>query len=412
MKVGFFGGTFDPIHAGHVAMLEAAADAGFFDRIYVVPSAVPPHKSAGMVSMASYRYEMVRLALHNRSFPIPVLLSDLELRRNRPSYTLESVRELRTSLDADAQIYLICGSDVVPDIGHWHRPDLLLREAGLFLAQRPGHEGNALHPTIEEIRRTYSTDIHLFSTRPVDISSRELRMLLESDIDGPIPHLDAEVLSWVRANAVYDPCYRFFHEIPPDLREQLTDAEFTLRTMIPARRLIHSLNTMREAVRLGKIHGMQPGPCALAGLLHDCTKHSKSGMFPMDAYRPFNGEPIPSDIPAEVEHAYTGSVFAHIRFGIGDEDILNAIRYHTTSRPDSSLLEKIIFVADKIEPGRTFPRIEEIREAAARSIDEGLAECLKDIMHQLQETGRPIHPDTLDAYRQLRNRLSAGQAFG
>jgi nicotinate-nucleotide adenylyltransferase len=406
MRIGLFGGTFDPVHTGHRTLLETAADTRFFDRIYVVPTAIPPHKSMDAVSLSAYRYEMVRLALRNCNFSIPVLLSDLEIRRNRVSYTLETVRELQDSLDHRAEIYLICGSDVVFEIEHWYRPELLLRETGLFLATRPGHEGEKLRLAIKEIRTRYATDIRQFASPPIDISSREIRAMMSENPDRSIPYLDPDVQSWIRANAIYEPSYRIFHEILPTTREQLTEAEFALRRLIPAKRLIHSLNTMREAVRLGKIHGMALEPCALAGLLHDCTKHSKPGMFPMDAYRPFNGEKTPSNVPPEIEHAYTGSMCAQTQFGIEDEDILHAIRYHTTSRPDSSLLEKIVFVADKIEPGRTFPRIDEIRDIASSNIEEGLLECLRDIMQQLRDTGRPIHPDTDAAYHQLLHRAS------
>ena len=401
MRIGIFGGTFDPIHKGHLAILDAAASGGFFERIYVVPSAIPPHKPLSSISMSTYRYEMVRIAIKNMNFSIPVILSDIEICRHQVSYTLDTVREIRRQFRTEPVIDLICGSDVVFDIRNWHRPDELLHETGLYLALRPGYGGQELYDHIEEVRNRFSARIELFSADLIDISSVQLREKLASGSSAD-PYIAPEVLRWIRKNALYDPVYDFQKDIRPETMQKLADYEFRLRSLISSQRLVHSLNTMKECVRLGMHFGASPDRCAIAGLLHDCTKHSKSGIFAVEdlaltnnSYNDIIG------IPAEIEHAYTGSVYAQRYFGIEDEDVLNAIRYHTTSRPDASLIEKILFVADKIEPGRTFHRIDEIRQITYRCLDDGLLECLRDIMRHLEETGKTIHPDTSAAFSSL-----------
>ncbi|MHB8962090.1 MAG: nicotinate (nicotinamide) nucleotide adenylyltransferase [Saccharofermentanales bacterium] len=411
MRIGIFGGTFDPIHKGHLAILDAAASGGFFERIYVVPSAIPPHKPINSISMSTYRYEMARIAVKNMNFDIPVILSDIEICRNRVSYTLDTVREISRHFNSKASIFLICGSDVLFDIQKWHRPDELLHETGLYLALRPGYNGHTLYDHIEDIRNRYSTRIELFSADLIDISSMQLRERLFSGDASADPFIDPGVLRWIRKNQLYDPAYDFQNDIQPATMQKLADYEFRLRSLISSQRLVHSLNTMKECIRLSKLFDTSPDKCAIAGLLHDCTKHSKSGMYTVEdlaltdiSYNDIIG------IPAEIEHAYTGSVYAQRNFDIVDEDILNAIRYHTTSRLDASQMEKIVFIADKIEPGRTFHRIDEIRQISYRNLDDGLLECLRDIMLHLEKTGKTVHPDTIATFNSLQTGRLKGSA--
>ncbi|MHB1452538.1 MAG: nicotinate (nicotinamide) nucleotide adenylyltransferase [Saccharofermentanales bacterium] len=402
MRIGIFGGTFDPVHKGHLAILDAAASGGFFDRIYVIPSAIPPHKELSSISMSTYRYEMVRVGLKNMNFTIPVMLSDIEISRHTVSYTLDTVREISRQYNNSAKIYLICGSDVVFEIEHWHKPDELLHAAGIYLALRPGYVGNELFERIEIIRNRYSAQIVLFNAESIDISSMKLREMLAHEESGTEAYFEPGVLQWIRKNALYDPEYDFVEDIDPSTLICLSEYEFRLRSLISAQRLVHSLNTMKESVRLGRLYGASLEKCAVAGLLHDCTKHNKSGMFTFEEMGFINGNHAETiGIPAEIEHAYSGSVYAQRNFGIEDEEILNAIKFHTTSRPDASRVEKIVFIADKIEPGRTFHRIDEIREIAYRNLDDGLRECLIDIILHLGQTGKTVHPDTVAALKSL-----------
>lgn len=402
MRIGIFGGTFDPVHMGHLSILSAAASGGFFDRIYVIPSAFPPHKARNSISMSTYRYEMVRIGLKNMNFSIPVILSDIEINRHAVSYTLDTVREINQQCNNSAAIYLICGSDVIFEIEHWHRPYELLSEAGIYLALRPGYTGQELYDRVEKIRSEYSARIEFFIAESIDISSLQLRGMIASEDSDADSYFEPGVLRWIKKNALYNPEYNIFSDINPETISCLAEYEFRLRSLISTQRLVHSLNTMKESVKLSRLFGASPDKCAIAGLLHDCTKHNKSGMFTFEEMSLVNGNHIDTiGIPAEIEHAYTGSIYAHKDFGIEDEEILNAINFHTTSRPDASLIEKIIFIADKIEPGRNFHRIDEIREIAYRNLDDGLRECLKDIMLHLEQTGKTVHPDTEAAFNSL-----------
>jgi nicotinate-nucleotide adenylyltransferase len=134
MKLGVMGGTFDPIHLGHVAMAEAAADCAGLDRVLLVPASVPPHRAAA-TAPARDRLAMVRLAAagHPR-----LEVSDIEVRRSGPSYTLDTLRALARERPR-AELHLLLGWDAARDIRAWYAPDEVLRLARPVVVSRPGY---------------------------------------------------------------------------------------------------------------------------------------------------------------------------------------------------------------------------------------------------------------------------------
>jgi nicotinate-nucleotide adenylyltransferase len=134
MKLGVMGGTFDPIHLGHVAMAEAGADCAGLDRVVLIPAGVPPHRGAA-TAPARDRLAMVRLAAagHPR-----LEVSDIELRRSGPSYTLDTLRALARERPR-AELHLLLGWDAARDIRAWYAPDEVLRLARPVVVSRPGY---------------------------------------------------------------------------------------------------------------------------------------------------------------------------------------------------------------------------------------------------------------------------------
>jgi len=398
MRTGIFGGTFDPIHTGHLAIIKAAADSGYLDQILVIPNAYPPHKSLEQISMATYRYEMTRIALDGTEFSVPVILNDMELFRKGKSYTLDTVLELKSKAPDTDQFVLIYGSDVIYDIEKWYKPREIMKECELFFAERPGFGGEKLTNKINELIKHYSARIALFHADYIDISSTELREMLLSDPESAAPYLLPALKEWIDKNGIYIN-QNNLARISPENFIKLQEYECELQKAITKKRLIHSINTMREAVKLAILFDGDIQKSAIAGLLHDCAKSmAKKGRDSLFTQRIQGGQ---SKNFSDILHAYEGRQVAIEQFHINDPDILNAIYYHTTSRAGSSLLEKIIFVADKIEPGRTFPRIDEIRKITYHDLEEGLAACLTDIIQLLRRTDKTPHPDTIAAYQSI-----------
>ena len=168
------GGSFNPIHHGHLITARAVAEARGYDRIVLIPSAVPPHKleASGMVSPRN-RAEMCRLAVKNDGL---FDVDDLELSRPGPSYTLDTARELRRR-GWDRVDWLI-GADMLPGLSNWHRPDELLREVTFVIARRPGHDmdWNALPDVLA--REMQKLQAQVVNTPQIDISGTLLRTRL------------------------------------------------------------------------------------------------------------------------------------------------------------------------------------------------------------------------------------------
>lgn len=137
-RVGVFGGTFDPVHIGHLAVAQDVAHQLGLDRVLIVPNHQPPHKQGQPVTDVADRVAMVQLAAaDNASFQV----SRVELERPGPSYTLDTMRELQLRLGSGSELYFLVGSDALPDLHTWHEPEKLLEEFRVVVMDRPTEQG-------------------------------------------------------------------------------------------------------------------------------------------------------------------------------------------------------------------------------------------------------------------------------
>jgi nicotinate-nucleotide adenylyltransferase len=134
MRTLCFGGTFNPIHHGHLICARAAAEASGFDHVLLIPSSQPPHRS-GQKDLAPAQHRLTMCQLATRDVPL-FSISDLELRRSEPSFTLQTARELRR--EGHDEVFWLIGGDTVPQLPKWHQPDALMREVGFVVMARPG----------------------------------------------------------------------------------------------------------------------------------------------------------------------------------------------------------------------------------------------------------------------------------
>jgi len=195
MKLGIMGGTFDPIHLGHVAMAEAAADCAGLDRVLLVPAGVPPHRGAATAPAAD-RLAMVRLAAagHPR-----LEVSDIELRRPGPSYTLDTLRAVARDRPG-AELYLLLGWDAAREIRAWHAPYEVLRLARPVVVSRPGYPA----PTERDLASAgiEPTWAILCDVPTPDVESTDVRSLVLSG--GSLAGLvDPAVAAYLRRHRLY-----------------------------------------------------------------------------------------------------------------------------------------------------------------------------------------------------------------
>lgn len=170
-RIGVLGGTFDPVHVGHLAAAEDAAYALALDLVLFVPNHVPPHKRGRQVTGAAERAAMVELAIAGNPL---FALSRIELERPGPSYTLDTLRALRGELEATAHLFFLVGCDAVPELHSWHEPDALLREFTLVILERP--TGSAVDwEAVERRFPLMRRQVRICRIPQLEISSREIR---------------------------------------------------------------------------------------------------------------------------------------------------------------------------------------------------------------------------------------------
>jgi len=173
MRIGIFGGTFDPVHFGHLILAEQCREQGRLDHVLFVPSARPPHKQEQPLTPFDRRAEMLALAVAGQP---AFRVDDLEKGRPGPSYTADTLAEIH-SRQGDDELFLLIGSDVLPDLANWHEPGRILQLAALLVVARPGWSIWSSEQLAGTLRVADAATVRLTTVRAplIDISSRDLR---------------------------------------------------------------------------------------------------------------------------------------------------------------------------------------------------------------------------------------------
>jgi nicotinate-nucleotide adenylyltransferase len=196
-KVGLFGGTFNPVHNGHIRVAQEVRHRFPLDKIYLVPSFIPPHKERRDIVTGSLRHEMVRLAVADQP---DLVISDLELRRPGPSYTIDTVRHFQSSLPDGCQLFLIVGVDAFLEIATWRRYHELLQEVPVIVMSRPV-EGQAqkIWPwkKLEEYLQSSISKEYWLESRPSRFIHPRMRSIYPLKVT-PIPISSTRIRDLVR----------------------------------------------------------------------------------------------------------------------------------------------------------------------------------------------------------------------
>ena len=381
MKIAIYGGSFNPPHLGHVEAARTVASALAPDRLLIVPASVPPHKELADGSpTAQQRLELCRLAFAD----IPgAEISEMELRREGKSYSYDTVRLLREE-NPDAQLILVVGTDMLLSFEKWYQFRYLLENCTLAVLARGEDDLDELRAAAAYLRTTYDADVTVLPHEPIAISSETIRERLETR--GGEDYLsDAVYADIIR--------HRYYGARPslPWLREKVLEH-------LDEHRVAHVAGCESEAVRLAMHWGEDPELAAEAGILHDITKSLSydEQLQLCEKYGIINDN---SELEApKLLHAKTGAAMARELFGVSDT-VYEAIRWHTTTgKPDMSLFEKILYLADYIEPTRDFEGIDELRELAFSDLDGAMVLGLGMTIDEIRRSGREPYVDTLDAY--------------
>jgi len=396
IKVGVFGGAFDPVHNEHVRLMQLVIERLGLERLVLLPSGNAPHKHTE--TPFALRLEMLRLATAH----IPEVVIDLsEEHVATPTYSAEMLPRLRAKYGAFVHVI---GGDSMIAMPTWHCPHEVMRFPHVVVARGGaiGSEGRdgvvaradeafakdnaALLEAVRNTRATYGADIEILPVSLPDLSSTEVRLLYrigryprEEEVEAG--RLAAEaghyypmsngvcyaVHEYIRSRGLYDEYHRFVGEVP---------------THISADRWAHTQEVALMAMRLNRQLHLPEDKVVTAALLHDCMKGAAHvyPAVPLDARQP------------NVVHAFNGAEEARHRYGVEDEDVLNAVRYHTTGRAAMSDLERLIYLADYCEATRTFSGAAEVREAALVDFDKGFLMAVSQVYRHVHERGGDVCP--------------------
>ena len=395
MKIGIFGGTFNPPHLGHLAAAEAAIGALDLDKLYIVPASIPPHKELPEGTPApEHRLAMAAKLADALLLPQVVQLSEMELKREGKSYTADTLAALREEYP-EAELWLLMGTDMFLTLHRWREPEKILKLAGVCAFGRTEQDGEAVFaPQREYLQRTCPgariTTIPLPGL--VDISSTRLRELLARGEGGD--YLIPAVYGYILRNQLYSTHADLKRLAIPELRA-------CSYSMVMQKRVRHIRGTEEEAVRLARRWGADETMARRAGILHDCTKYleleeqlalcGKYGVELDELERR----------AVKLLHSKTGACIARYVFGEPDE-VFNAIFWHTTAKENMTALEKILYVADYMEPNRTFEGVERLRELAYSDLDAALLLGVTTTIQEMKDRNLPVHRSTLRAQAWLR----------
>ena len=397
-SIAIMGGTFDPIHHGHLVTAEAVRYRFKVDKVVFMPAGQPAHKTNKKVTHNEHRYLMTVLAtMRNENFEV----SRIEIDRAGVTYTIDTIEELKRMCRPDVRLYFITGADAIHQIMTWKESERLLGMCDFVAVTRPGYDKSKLFQDIGEIREKFSSRVHYMEVPALAISSSDIRERAKRG--APIKYLlPQEVEDYIHKFGLYqdDAEDEVKFMLPVETMQE------KLQSALSVKRYIHTMGVAEEAVKLAEIYGtpQDQQKARVAGLLHDCAKDYPEAMrlrFCKE-YKVKMDEIMEKQ--TDLIHPFLGAEVARREYQVTDEDILNAIRYHTTGRAGMSLLEKIVWLSDYIEPGRKqAPNLPEIRRIAFENLDKALVMALENTLSYLKGGNMEIDSMTQKTYDFYKN---------
>lgn len=396
MRIGIYGGTFNPIHLGHIEAARAAVKELRLEKLYLIPAGLPPHKALGTdAPPAAKRLEMTALAAEELGGEA----LDLELKREGKSYTLDTLRELKKRFPKD-HLYLLMGTDMFLSFQDWREPKKIAKMATLCAFSREnGDKADRFAVQKKYLKKNLGADVELIALpHVVEISSTRLREDLAQGGGLAKQYLSPAVYGYILREGLYG--------TEADLKRlPLEELRYVALSMLKPSRIPHVLGTEQTAAALAVRWGGDETAARRAALLHDCTKKLEREQH-LALCRQYHVPPDQEELrEGKLLHALTGAVTAQEVFG-ERPDVVSAIRWHTTGKPDMTLLEKIIYLADYIEPTRNFCDLTALRALAFEDLDRAMLLGLTMAVADLKENGMAVHSNSVYARDYLKGKLT------
>ncbi|MDR1866946.1 MAG: nicotinate (nicotinamide) nucleotide adenylyltransferase [Treponema sp.] len=382
MKVALFGGSFDPIHNGHLSIAESVLNELGYERIIFVPAYQSPFKYAQYYEKATVRVDLILAAIIGDP---RLSVDDCEIRRENISYTVDTVNDIIARYRPTGTLGLIIGADMVAEFPQWKNVTELVEKTTLIIAKRPGTPHiNIPFPCIQ------------LNNDGIHISSSEVRSRIQK---GTVWHhtVPQAVRRLIEERGLYHHSTAFnntslLSRIEQDARSRLTQARF-----------LHSRQVALLSFDLCRYFGLNAESGYFVGMAHDiCKSLSGEELFRI-ARR--DGSPFSAleQKKPELLHARAAAVFVQEYYGIKDKAIVESIRVHTTGMPGMGPLAKVLYVADKIEVSRygVDPALRELN--VQTTLDSLVLKVLRRSITTIREKGYEVSTETLALLEELSN---------
>ena len=394
-RVGIFGGSFNPPHRGHLLAAREQKRLLNLDRVILIPAGIPPHKLlADNSPEASFRLAMTEaLTCHDPALTV----SDIELRREGASYTADTLAAI-SAAHPDDELFLLMGTDMFLSFHTWSRPEVICRYATICLAVREApseKDEQEIQAQTARLIREYGARVERVENRFEEMSSTLIRRMLQFDCAEN--YLTPEVLEIIKSNGLYGTGENL-KNLPFD---ELCERSLALHK---EKRRPHAVGCCETARALAERWGADPDLAARAGILHDITKalDKPAHLALCKKYGTvLRGFEVENE---KLLHSKSGAAVAGGVFGECPE-VVSAIYWHTTGKADMTLLEKIIYMADYMEPNREFEGVETLRELAWTDLDRAMLFAFQLSVDILVERGKAVDEHSLQALEFMKQQL-------
>ena len=430
MKLGIFGGTFNPVHLGHINASLEFYDAVRLDKMLVIPDRIPPHKSDNTVG-AEHRLNMLHLVYDDKAVigTRNIEISEVELKREGKSYTVVTLRELKKEYP-DAKLFLYTGSDMFYTLENWREGSTILGMCSVYTAAREENEYGKLTEKAEYYKDTYGTECIVSDAPPLVVSSTEIRNCLAAQSDKINRNftnnlLTDDVIRYIMKNRLYGTSE------DADTESLCQRILCDLESLVKEKRLSHILAVRNKAEEIADFFiragfDLSRQNVILASLLHDITKYMDQEKLCGEYGICLSADDISS---MQTVHAITGAHYAKAIYGVNNE-ICSAIERHTVGGTDMTLEEKIIFVSDYCEETRIHEQCAVSRRAVSemikkytdpvscpektavmRDFDYIVADILGKTVKYLRDSDMPVHGKTVESFTGILHRYGGDCEF-
>ena len=340
MKIGFIDGSFDPIHYGHLILGEQLIHEAGLDKLVFLPNFVSPNPSHSMKASPEDRLNLIKLAIKdNPKFDV----SDIELKKKKLCFMDEDMKELKEIYPND-DLYVVTGQDAFMRIEKWHNFEQFIVDNKFLIGKRPGSSTKEMFGLFKDLfARFNGLSIEFFDIPEMDISSVTIQNKIK--VGKSIRYLmPDDCIKYIQDNNIYD-------SLIPKLKA-------FVKSNVKESRFKHTQGVVETARKLAIRYDADVNKAEIAAWFHDAFRDA-----------------------GNLEHGPVAADKIQELFGVNDPEIIEAIRNHTTGHPGMSKLDKIIYVADSLEPNRDYPYVNELRKIMYVDLDE----CLYELMVHTRE---------------------------